>query len=497
MNVALLIALEDTGDKRVPPVKYAEADVRAFGRAIHEVGFHEADQVLLVNAEATKSILESKIRRTVRSLTENDTFFLYWVGHGFSENGRNYLACHDTQLSDLVATSVSLKFLFEELRRSSRPPFVMFLDCRQSGLLAALENRRTHGPWIEDEVREFFDSRQRCVCFVSRGAGEESWPSSQVQHGAWAYNVIEAFRGNAPTALEEGSLLTCASLQNYLRQAVPRTLRREYADKKEQTPWIRGAATSEFLLADLTDLLAGRKAPFNPSVGQVANVSLVGRRHDRVRSLSGFKKKTHRVPDEVNDRAESFVAKLAAAEIERDLDAIYAALRAEFRFKRADLDASGAQDGAGAIISPYFNYSISVCLNPHQPSEVIWRRQVARIKEPQRLFAEEFANVFGEMFDTVEFTPARSVDLEALIDRIEELDDERIALDYGMDATWLKLRIKGTRGQIEITPENVSIVHPKPASAKLLLQSFFDLREALVGEFGLGVIPFRDSAAGL
>ena len=221
MNVALLIAVENYNDARIQRVKYAKADADEFGDALKDLGFDATDQVILIDSDATKSIIESKVRTTIDSLTENDLFFLYYAGHGFSMNDSNYLTCHDTQKSDLVDTSMSLQSLFQRLRNSRCKKIVMFFDSCESGLLAGEEMRGIYGDLTGDELNEFFESSEHCVCFAACKTGQSSWASSQHKHGAWTYNLIEAFKGNAPTALANGTLLTSASLQNYLTLAVP------------------------------------------------------------------------------------------------------------------------------------------------------------------------------------------------------------------------------------------------------------------------------------
>ena len=84
----------------------------------------------------------------------------------------------------------------------------------------------------------------------------------------------------------------------------------------------------------------------------------------------------------------------------------------------------------------------------------------------------------------MEFTPSRALDLEALIDRLEEADDDALDLDYPPDASWLKLRIEGASGQIEFSGAMVSIVHAKPGPPGELLRSFLGLQETLLRRCG-------------
>ena len=484
MHMAILIAVEAYADAAIPPVRYAAADALQFGRALADLGFEEADQVVLVDGQATKADVESGVREAAQSLGDGDTLFLYYAGRHFSENGQNYLTCHNTEPSDLVGTSIPLDSLLGPLGESKCGRIAMFFDSCESGLRGAdLDS-------TAEQLAEFFEARQRSVCFAACRAGEQSYPSHQFKHGVWAHHLIEAFRGDVSSALTSRSRLTAASLQKYLQAAVPRTLRLEHADKKHQTPWMLGATSGGFLLADLTDILARGNGAADPHSDQVLHVSFVRREYARVRSLSGFQR-THRVPDEVNDRSETFVATIAADQLGQDLDAMHRALRQAFRFKRADIDVSQPGDGTGTMITPYFNYSISVSLNSDDTTEVVWHRQVSDIKEPEQILTDEFAQVFGGMFDTVELSPATKIDVETLIDRIEEFGDDRVALHYDKDATWCRLEIDGVVGEIEVTRRTFSIVQSSPKQPKQLLELLFEIQKSLLDKYDVRLMAFE------
>ena len=104
-KVAILIAVEDYADSRIPRVKYAEADAQELAAVLEGHGFTEQDQTVLVNSAATKALVESRVRRVLANLTKDDTLYLYYAGHGFAENAKNYVTCYDTALDDLQNTS--------------------------------------------------------------------------------------------------------------------------------------------------------------------------------------------------------------------------------------------------------------------------------------------------------------------------------------------------------------------------------------------------------
>ena len=63
---------------------------------------------------------------------------------------------------------------------------------------------------------------------------------------------------------------------------------------------------------------------------------------------------------------------------------------------------------------------------------------------------------------------------------IEELEDERIQLDYDMDATECSLEMEGLAGIVEIKPSSISLTQTSDVSPKDLLQSFLDMQEMML-----------------
>lgn len=207
------------------------------------------------------------------------------------------------------------------------------------------------------------------------------------------------------------------------------------------------------------------------------NLALIKKQNRPIRALTGFKK-NHRVPDRVDDRSEKFIAKLTEDEVKEDLNLIFQRLRKEFSLRRADMKVSH-EHGTGSIDTPYFQYSVIVCLNPDRPSEVIWQRQVTDIRDRVQVLSAPFERVFPRIFDTVEYFPPTAISVDDLIDRIEELEDDRITLNYDMDATGCTLEIEEVAGQVEITASSISLTQSSDVSPKDLLQSFLDMQEMM------------------
>ncbi len=487
-KVAILIAVEHYNDKRISRVKYAEADARDLGAALQEHGFSALDQTTLIDVGATRASIESRVSKVLASLSKEDTLYIYYAGHGFARNGKNYITCFDTNIDDLDGTSIAIEWVFTQFKTSACTRTVLFLDSCESGMLATSDVRGIYTDLTEDELKAFFEDAEHRVCFAACKPGQYSYPTDKNKHGIWTYHLIEALTANAPTALEKGHLLTSSSLQNHLRTEVPRTLRSVLTGTHVQTPWVYGALSSDFLIADVQAILDKRKEAANPHAKQLRKVRLYDERQVSVRSLSGFQK-THRVPDRVNDATESFVARIAKEDIDADLDAVHEALRTTFDFKRKDLE-TNVSSGGGSIITPYFDYEVTVSINPDDPSEALWLRQVHNIRDPDKILTDEFDQAFQGMFDTLEFTSGKTIKVADVIDQIEALDDDSISIDYDKSFRSCSISVDGMDARIRITTDAISIVRSTGKSPRMLIESFFEVQKKLIDNHHIKQLPF-------
>jgi len=198
--------------------------------------------------------------------------------------------------------------------------------------------------------------------------------------------------------------------------------------------------------------------------------------------------RTHRMPARIDTASQTYLAELAADELTQDLDDVFRSLKRAFTFKRRDVEARDPIGGAGLIITPYFNYSVCVELNPDDLREVIWTRTVDAIVQPERLSAPEADSVFGNTFDTIEYTFKEEVDLEAFIDAVELAELPGLDIEYDREATYCNLALPGATGDLQVTPQTLSIVHQQKTPASTLLQSFETVR-LFAFENGIPLLP--------
>lgn len=212
---------------------------------------------------------------------------------------------------------------------------------------------------------------------------------------------------------------------------------------------------------------------------QLRNVALVREQRIRIRDLSGFQRKNHTVPSEVNERTQAFVGRLGLPEISEELDRRFADFRQHLGFRRVDLKVTEPDAGFGAIHTPWFEFRATIHQAEDDPSECIWRRQAGGFSGPEPLLSEPFAAAFASDFDIVELEPPDSIDVEAFIDHLEDGNHDELSIEYDRTATWCQLTTDRIPGLLLVEADRVALKNLQPDLPARLLQAFFSFRDEL------------------
>ena len=476
----VLIAVEKYQDSRIKPVRYAENDANGLRDALAIHGLDAAHTVRLTSAEATKTRIESEVRRVCKVLKSGDTLFFYYAGHGFSKDDKNFITCHDTVKSDLALTSIELQSLLKQLKKSACRKLVLFLDSCHSGLDIDDGMRSILSHLSDDEFKEFCHSAEHHHAFAACKPDEQSHSALYLKHGIWTYHLLEALSGRDKQALERGSFLTASSLEAYLSESVSKST--HLPTGTMQTPMSWGSKTREFIIADFTTLFATQDAEARAQLGDLKQVSLQGRFVEWIKKLSGFKR-SHRVPDAVNNQTRSFVRSIATNEIQQRVDEISESLKRSFQYKRRDLKI----DLDGLIETPDFTVEVSVDFDADDSDKCVISTTVLDIKNPAAVASEAFAEVFDGEFDQLCFEVSGQIDVAALIDKVED-DPRGMEINYPGSAKSCTITAPGlATASIEVRSNQVAIQFRSTQEVQVLLgasQSFARLAASSGGVLG-------------
>ncbi len=211
----------------------------------------------------------------------------------------------------------------------------------------------------------------------------------------------------------------------------------------------------------------------------------------KVKSLSGYRK-FHRLPDSVNAGSRKFVADLAAEDVKSDVDRTYLSLREQLGYKRRDVEGS-ADRGTGFVRTPDFEYSVGIDLVEGDPTTVVWRREVAGIRNPQVVLGNPFHQVFGEVFDTLVFEFARPFDLEAWVDLIEDAMPVGVKLRTASDCSSCDISVSGSMGIIRLFRDRVEIQGGKTPSSRGLVEAFLHFQDIFANRSDLEALPLLEA----
>lgn len=469
-RAALVIAVE-TFFEAGPVVPYAAADCAEIVRALPNAGFDPERVTLLAAHRTTKAVIEATLKRLPKLAGDAASLLVLVVSRGFSAKGKSYVACADTIVPDPTETALAVADLLAAVSKVKAKEITVLFDIDP---LALPENKTVQPGLDAAELASFFDHSPKCVGLAACGDRERSHESGNLRHGIWRMHLIEALTGKLRAGVKKDGTLTAMALHEYLADAVPRTLRRAYDAPQDQTPTLYGEANAENAVADLGKLLGPGSELLDPA--RLKRVVFRAESTGRVRDLAGYRK-SHTLPERANDWARKYVNRVAAPDIKADLDNTFDMVRETFGYKRKDLDVSAERDGVGFIRTPDFEYTVTVELNPNEPSDVIWRREVGRLSGPDFVRSQGFRDVFGTIFNKLVFEFASQIDVAEFVDRIEDAPPEGAKVSVASDSGAAVIALAGFGGRVSVTRDAVTIEGQTGNPASLLEQFLVFLRK--------------------
>jgi len=476
MKYSFLIAIENyLNGHRFPKVVFAENDLNEFKKAIKNIGYESEDCLDLLNASATKTVIESKLRQLCSLVKkEEDEIIFYYAGHGLSKDGINYITCYDSIYEDLEATSIPMQKILDSLKSACKR-VIFFFDSCHSGLTIDENMRGLLSDMNASELKLALKDNSYCIGFAACKSDESSYPITKFKHGAWTYHLIECLNGHVPEALEKGGLLTASSLQTYLNIAVPRSLRENYTDRSyKQTPWKFGGQATEILLGDLSDLLEKNSTP----PPKVNDIELKRIDCGDIKFLSGFRKGVHKVPTYISSATMSFVSKISQNELDEESKEIHDILHTEMGYKRKDLK-KGYNDNGFSFQTPDFTISVTIEQDEEDYSQYKKTITMSSI-DYDFISSTKFNDAFANIFDTLVITLNRKIDIVKFVDQIEELDRDDIDIDFDDDdPSECTLEIDDIEGKLIIRGKEISIEYNRKTSPQKMIDCFIGIGNRL------------------
>jgi|UniRef100_UPI00404A4814 hypothetical protein len=219
----------------------------------------------------------------------------------------------------------------------------------------------------------------------------------------------------------------------------------------------------------------------------IADIRFIGRSGGMVKTLSGFKKKHHTLPDTANAVTNAFLGRLCAGELEDEAEKFFQNVRNKLGYKRKDITLNLTSPMA-VLSAKDFTFEIVYTLDETSPAEFAISQTLFDIKDGDLVRADEFNAVFDELFTELSFTLKKGVRVESVIDAIEGLKGKQtLRVDYPSDCNECTISVEGVEAQVRCTGSSLDMVFPRAGSPRELLTQFaavrsaFGISKALVG----------------
>ena len=424
-SFAIIVAIEHyqfANQRGLTNVNFAKHDASEIKSLfINELEIPENQILFWTDEQATKSALMNELPYQIKQLNEYNQFYFYYVGHGLCLNKTNILTAWDSHPFNLNDTSVSIQdILINPLTQSNCRKNMIFIDACSVAL--EQNSRDLLSDLNINDFESFIRSSQFSALFCSCSPGEKSYSDHILEHGIWTWHLIQALKGNLPSALVRKKYITGDSLRNCLRKSIPEYITKKTNIKGTQTPFSIISANSTFEIRQLPPLLTN--SLILPKINlDTDNVALRKQENIPVNKMPGFIKNSHHVPTYESPATHNFVKGLYDNVIEPEINGIYDTAKSILDLRRRDI-VKTIDKGAGNIDTATFRYIISVTQSNSNPSEAVILREL-KIRAELSSLPTNFDTIFSVKLDEVVIPLEGEISFDIMVDAFENLKDTK------------------------------------------------------------------------
>jgi len=243
------------------PLKYAEKDAVAMEAYLREVGFAEvlrySDHSPSFGQDSTHPERTNLLRAITRLSTQlrlksEDSFWLFFSGHGARQSGQDYLLPSDGDPDNLVDTAIPIDRVVRSLTQCGAGNLVLILDaCRNQ----VPDLSKDIGYQTVELARQ-----SGIITLFSCSPGERSYELPDQKQGAFTYALLKALRGDCPPERTNAQ-----QLSQYLRQHVA-GLAKTWG---KQTPYVVAEPVEKAILPLLPNPQVSTPQPPRPNFEQL------------------------------------------------------------------------------------------------------------------------------------------------------------------------------------------------------------------------------------
>lgn len=197
-----------------------------------------------------------------------------------------------------------------------------------------------------------------------------------------------------------------------------------------------------------------------------------------MKTLRGFKKSHHTVPDAVNAATSSFLAKLCTDELAKEAETFFQHARAIFGYKRKEITLELTSPIA-ALTAKDFTFELEYALDETDAASYAITRSLYGLRSADFADTNECETVFAQQFSELAFVLTKGAPVEAVIDAVEGLEGEdALKVEYPSDYANCTLVVVDVSATVRFDGSELAMVFPRSGSPRELLEAFVAVRDA-------------------
>lgn len=196
------------------------------------------------------------------------------------------------------------------------------------------------------------------------------------------------------------------------------------------------------------------------------------------KNLKGFDKSRHTIPDAVNSATSGFLARLCAHELADEAEDLFQRTRTSMGYKRKDLSLD-ISSPAAVLVARDFTMEWAYALLEADPASYGITRTLHSLRNAMLIELDPFDELFAAAFSAIHFTLAKGVQVEAVIDAVEALDDDAVLkVIYPSDCRECTLTVDAVDASVICDGATLEMRFVRPGSPRELIAAFAAVREA-------------------
>ena len=242
----IIIGINAYDDPNINALQYAAPDARSIYQVLThpQTGSFKAEHLHLLTSGSENQPTRTNILESLSLLSEiiqsQDTVLFYFVGHGLTKNGVNYLLPADTRATIPAETAIPLSTVYQAIQKASQQ--IILLDPFHSGW--HLRGKEVPLGVMSNSFAEVVFSRAAGrVTLTACNIDESSFEDDNLGYGVFAYYLLEALHGTADTL--DDNQVTVSEASEHVAEQVKAWA---FANRKQQTPRFSSSISEEIVL---------------------------------------------------------------------------------------------------------------------------------------------------------------------------------------------------------------------------------------------------------